>query len=88
MKKGILQFCLLFLFSYSLSAGINLLPNGNYKKIYTEAEKYFNNGNYNDALPLFIRLDSMEKGNANINYKVGFCYLNAATYKTKSINFA
>lgn len=87
MKKNILQSCLMVFMFLSLTAKVTTASNGNYKKTYLDAEKFFNNGNYNEALPLYIQLDSMEKGNANINYKIGFCYLNAATYKTKSIPY-
>ncbi len=87
MKKSILQISLLLLFTCTVYGREYFLPNGNYKKTYIEAEKYFNSGNFNNALPLFIQLDSIEKGNANINYKIGFCYLHAATYKTKSIPY-
>ena len=47
----------------------------------------FFSGNYKEALPLYIKLDSLEKGNANINYKIGTCYLNGPTFKTKSIPY-
>src|ERR1700757_1236382 len=73
------------LFSFSkISANVF---DTNYKSIYKQAEDFFVNENYTAALPLYMQLDSMEKGNANLNFKIGFCYLNAATYKTKSIPY-
>jgi hypothetical protein len=67
-------------------ATVNPLPDGDYKKMYADAEVYFTNENYTAALPLYLKLDSI-KGNANLKFKIGFCYLNAATYKTKSIPY-
>ena len=52
-----------------------------------KAEEFFVNENYTAALPLYIKLDSMDKGNHNMSFKIGFCYLKAATYKTKSIPY-
>jgi hypothetical protein len=60
---------------------------GSYKKIYMEAERFLNNENYDEALPLFIYLDSAEKNNANLKFKVGVCYLNSSANKIKSIPY-
>ncbi len=85
MKKIILLFCFSILFtSHFLTAGV---IDGNYKNIYNRAEDYFANENYTAALPLYLKLDSLDKGNHNMNFKIGFCYLKAATYKTKSIPY-
>lgn len=86
MQKQIFFFssliCLLFSFSTHVKAF-----GDDYKKTFEEAEVFFSNENYPAALPLYIKLDSMEKGNANTNFKIGLCYLNASTYKTKSIPY-
>ncbi|MGZ4060350.1 MAG: hypothetical protein ACXVPU_15045, partial [Bacteroidia bacterium] len=74
------------LFSFSKINAVVFID-ANYKNIYKQAEDFFVNENYTAALPLYMQLDSMEKGNANLNFKIGFCYLNAATYKTKSIPY-
>lgn len=87
MKKIILPFILFVLLFYNYSIKANNLIDGNYKSIYKQAEEYFVNENYTAALPLYMKLDSMEKDNHNMNFKIGFCYLKAATYKTKSIPY-
>lgn len=87
MTKRIFTILTILSFTACFSVYASLMPSFNYKKTYTEAEKYFNSGNYSAALPLFIQLDSAQKGIANVNYKIGFCYLNAPTYKTKSIPY-
>jgi hypothetical protein len=87
MKKILLQLFLITLVSgYTLAAKNVPLPDGDFKRMYADAELYFTNENYTAALPLYLKLDSI-KGNANLKFKIGFCYLNAATYKTKSIPY-
>ena len=89
MKKTILLIFLsvsAFLILFS-KANANEVFDGTYKSIYKQAEDYFVNENYTAALPLYMKLDSMEKDNANLNFKIGFCYLIAPTYKTKSIPY-
>jgi Tol biopolymer transport system component len=86
MKKIILQFSLILFVSVKLTASINPVVESDYKKMYADAEIFFTNENYPEALSLYLKLDSM-KGNANLKFKIGFCYLNAATYKTKSIPY-
>ncbi len=86
MKKFILLLSFISIVSVTLSIAAPPLLDGDYKKMYADAEVYFTNENYTAALPLYIALDSM-KSNANLQFKIGFCYLNAATYKTKSIPY-
>ena len=74
------------MFAISALSGKEIID-GTYKNIYQQAEEYFVNENYISALPLYMKLDSMEKGNSNLNFKIGFCYLNSPTYKTKSIPY-
>lgn len=84
MKKNILYFFLILLFPITLKAGS--IPD-DFKAIYEEAEQYLLDENYSNALPLYLKLDEMKKGNADINFKIGFCYLNSSTYKTKAIPY-
>jgi hypothetical protein len=85
MKKSLIKLFLLLLVT-KVTLAVNPLR-GDYREIYDQAEENFINQNYTAALALYIRLDSMESGNANINFKIGFCYLNAPTYKVKSIPY-
>ncbi len=86
MKKSILT-TLLFV-SFYCSQSIAFTPiDKNYKTIFNQAELYFVNENYPAALVLYLRLDSIEKANAAVNFKIGMCYLSSATYKTKSIPY-
>lgn len=78
---------LLLIFSPQLKSNASTPYSGDYKNIYMEAEDNFANENYTAALPLYLKLDSLSKGNANINFKIGLCYLSGATYKAKSIPY-
>ncbi len=71
----------------SAVANANIIDK-NYTQLFNQAEDYFAAENYTAALSLYMKLDSIDKGsNANTKFKIGFCYLNAPTYKTKSIPY-
>ena len=58
------------------------------KKIFLEAESYFLYENeYELAAPLFLTLLHLDTLNANINYKLGVCYLSIPGKKTKAIKY-
>src|SRR6218665_1392167 len=86
MKKLLHVSVCLIVFVSAGWAAANPLPDKDYKRMYADAEVFFTNENYNAALDLYLQLDSM-KSNANLKFKIGFCYLNAATYKTKAIPY-
>ncbi len=58
-----------------------------YREIFLEAESYFLFEEYNEALPLYLRINEKFPDNNNVNYKTGVCYLNDAYEKEKSISF-
>jgi len=90
MKKnsflfGVITFLILF---SNLAFSNAPLADKDYKKIFESAETYFENENYTAALSLYMQLDSLDNGsNANTKFKIGYCYLYAPTYKTKSIPY-
>lgn len=45
------------------------------------------NENYNGALPHYLKLEEMKMANANIDFKIGLCYQNASTNKSKAIPY-
>jgi hypothetical protein len=57
------------------------------KNIWLQAESYYLYNEYELANPMYIMLDELNKGNANIKYKIGNCYLNIGDEKLKSIPF-
>lgn len=57
------------------------------KKKYFLAEIYVDNGNFQKALRLYKELLSNDEDNANLNFKIGFCYLNIVAEKLESISY-
>ncbi len=57
------------------------------KEIWVEAESHYLYGEYDLANPLYLMLDDMTPGNANIKYKIGNCYLNIFDEKPKAIPY-
>lgn len=45
------------------------------KAIEAQADLLFNNSRFQDALPLYLKLDSLKPNNATTNVKIGKCYL-------------
>ena len=54
---------------------------------YLKAEDFMNDGNYYKALSLYQEILKGSPNNANLNFKIGFCYLNTSVDKTKAIPF-
>lgn len=51
---------------------------------FAKAETLFTDSSYTDALPLYLDLQKLDSSNANINYKVGYCYLKARQGRNKA----
>ncbi|MBN1184762.1 MAG: PD40 domain-containing protein [Bacteroidales bacterium] len=85
MKRFVLS-CLLFLivlnFSYSQ------VINDAFREVFTDAEYFLVEESYYDALLEYDQLyKNGFKDNANINYRMGICYLNIPGKKDKAIPF-
>jgi outer membrane protein OmpA-like peptidoglycan-associated protein/Tol biopolymer transport system component len=61
--------------------------NEDLNKLYTKAEDYFNSEKYAQALPLYLTIESMNYETANINFKIGICYLFTPDQKSKAISY-
>ena len=57
------------------------------KETFLEAESYFLFEEYNEALPLYLRIHRADPENDNINYKIGVCLLNDPYQKDRSIRY-
>lgn len=83
MIQKSLVFIVLSLFYISLSAQeIN-----NVQKTFLEAEYFFLNEDYADALPFYLHLYETIPDNANLAYRIGACYLNIPGKKNFSIDY-
>lgn len=57
------------------------------EETYKDANSYFYFEDYEEALALFLQVYRHQPDNANLNYKIGFCYLNIPGSKEKSIQY-
>lgn len=51
------------------------------------ADDLVEDGNFHKALSIYLNLLSEDPQNANLNFKIGYCYLNTSTEKSKSITY-
>jgi len=70
-----------------LSKTVSIAQSPDLKETFLEAESYFLFEEYNEALPLYLRIHRAEPNNNNINYKIGICFLNDPYQKEKSIYY-
>ena len=82
-KKLVLPLLLCFIAFYNLQSQ----GDPDYREIFLEAESYFLFEEYNEALPLYLRINNKFPENNNINYKIGVCYLNNSYEKENAISF-
>ncbi|MDA3890201.1 MAG: hypothetical protein PF517_00900 [Salinivirgaceae bacterium] len=77
---------LLTLFTLLVIASGITFSQGNYEN-FKLAEDLLEDGNFHKALAIYQKLLNEDPNNANLNFKVGFCFLNTATEKVKSIPY-
>ena len=58
-----------------------------YQETFNEAEYFFMNGDYPDALSYYLQIAEKFPDNANIEYRIGVCYLNINGKKNLSIDY-
>ena len=56
-------------------------------KLYRKALKLFNEENFEEALPLFLKLDTLKPDDFYVKYYIGACYLNTKYQKRKAIPY-
>jgi hypothetical protein len=81
MKKAIL----LFGFCFSLIIGGFGQQATDLKQVFLAAESYYLFEEFEEALPLYLRVHRSEPDNYNLYFKIGVCYLNDPYEKDKSI---
>jgi len=72
----------IFFSASSFSQAVNTLQDDFY-----EAEYFFVGGDYQDALPFYLKLYEKVPDNANIAYRIGACYLNIEGKKNLAIDY-
>ncbi len=86
MKGLHLLLSVLLTFSISPSFSQESLPKS-FKDNFSDAEYYFQYGDYREALALYSQAQRIEPANHNINYRIGFCLLNIPGQKEKALAY-
>ncbi len=60
---------------------------GSYAKDFTLGNSFLSKNNYTQALPVFLRAYNSDSSNANINYKIGWCYIGMAGKKDQAVKY-
>ncbi len=82
MKRTLTFILALFIISLAIAQ-----ENQDPKEIFLDAEYFMLYEEYVDALPGYLQLYEINPENANINYRIGVCYLNIPGQKSRSVVF-
>jgi hypothetical protein len=80
------KIALLFL-CLALHSSVKSQDKSDYRDKFTEGNYLILEGNYTRALRNFLEAYKIDSGNANINFKIGFCYLNTVSEKSKALSY-
>ena len=75
------------LVSLLLTLSLQSQNRSEYNQKFTEGNLLILEGNYVQALKNFLWAYTIDSTNANINYKIGYCYLNTITSRTKALSY-
>ena len=73
--------------SVAIFLALNAQDNKNLQETFLEAEYFFMNEDYSDALTFYLQLYEKLPDNSNLAYRVGVCYLNIPGKKNLSIDY-
>ena len=82
MKKEGIAILFMFISVFGLAQG-----KSDYRENFTQGNYLLLEQNYPLALKYFLDAYKIDSGNANINYKLGFCYLQSAAEKNKALSY-
>jgi outer membrane protein OmpA-like peptidoglycan-associated protein len=85
MKSFLIIFSLLLIYPKYLLFGQQ--PDATLKEVFKDAEFFFTDESYPDALAEYTKLYKRGYNNANINYRMGICYLKITGQKEKSVSY-
>ncbi len=80
------KFTLIFIFILS-SLRFFSQKDSDFEFKFNKVEEVFKEKNYERALPMYIELYNGDTANANLCYKIGFCYLQSGMAKEKAVQF-
>jgi len=65
-----------FLLLLIIFLNVNSLFAQDYEKIFNEADTYLDDENWTEAVKYFQQIDAVQPENGNVQFKLGYCYLN------------
>ena len=83
MQKKLLLFFSFLIFN----ASVNAQGKSEYRQKFTEGNYLILEGNYTLALKNFLEAYAIDSTNANINFKLGLCYIKSETEKSKALRY-
>jgi hypothetical protein len=87
MKNFIVKLSLSVLLFSSLTTFSQSFSKAKFKEYFTQGNLMMMDNFYDTAVRTFLTLHKFDPANANINYKIGVCYLHLPAQKSKSIPF-
>ncbi len=87
-KRRIIKYLSIFVaITPLLFCGVSSAQDTELRAAFTDAEYYFLYNDHAEALPLYMKVYEHQPNNANINYRIGLCYLNLPGQKHKALEF-
>lgn len=83
MQKYLVSFFLFLNLSFYTKAQDQAL----YRQKFSEGNYLILENNFSLALKTFLEAYAIDSTSANVNYKIGFCYLNSSTEKGKALHY-
>lgn len=81
------KYTTLFFLFILLQLSVNGQDKAGYREKFTEGNYLVLEGNYARALKAFLEAYKMDSSSANINFKIGFCYLKTVSQKNKALPY-
>ncbi len=75
------------IFLFSVTVFNSFSQDSDLREVFLAAESYFLFEEFDEALPLYLRIHRQSPDNDNVNFRIGVCYLNNPYEKSKSIYF-
>ena len=85
--KTIVKIIFISIFSILINYSYAQDNSNDIKKLTKAADSFFDDLKYNKALFHYLKIDSLQPGNSEINYKIGACYLNSKYKKIKALPY-
>ncbi len=85
MPFKFLRICIVF-FCFSIQL-VSAQDKGSYREKFTEGNYLIIEENYTQALKVFLEVYDIDSSSANVNYKLGFCYMKSVSEKNKAMRY-